>query len=153
MVRPSFAQQYLDLQYPQRKTSSFDPSPLSPLISSLRMAYPFSSLSSEILTSCSALKRPGVLEAHGFNPSKLLAHNKRLIIARLTGFRRYGKYSKMVGHDINYLAVSGILSRLGRRGAPPYSPANILADFAGGGLMCGFGIIIALFVWEKTGRG
>lgn len=97
--------------------------------------------------------RPGVLEALGLNIPELLAHNKRLVIARLTGFRRDGKYSKMAGHDINYLAVSGILSQLGRSGAPPYPPANILADFAGGGLMCAFGIILALLVREKTGKG
>jgi alpha-methylacyl-CoA racemase len=97
--------------------------------------------------------RPGVLEALGLNPSELLANNKRLIIARLTGFRRDGKYSKMAGHDVNYLAVSGILSQLGRSGAPPYPPANILADFAGGGLMCAFGIILALLVREKSGKG
>ncbi|MCJ1382867.1 hypothetical protein MMC17_005980 [Xylographa soralifera] len=59
----------------------------------------------------------------------------------------------MAGHDINYLAVSGVLSQLGRKGAPPYPPANILADFAGGGLSCAFGIMMALFARERTGKG
>ena len=59
----------------------------------------------------------------------------------------------MAGHDINYLAVSGILSQLGRRNSPPYAPANILADFAGGGLMCAFGILMALLSRSQTGRG
>ena len=59
----------------------------------------------------------------------------------------------MAGHDINYLAVSGILSQLGRKGAPPYAPANILADFAGGGLMCAFGILAALLSRSQTGKG
>ena len=59
----------------------------------------------------------------------------------------------MAGHDINYLAVSGVLSMLGRKGAPPYAPVNILADFAGGGLMCALGILMALYAREKTGRG
>ncbi|MCJ1247920.1 hypothetical protein MMC30_005135 [Trapelia coarctata] len=97
--------------------------------------------------------RPGVLEGLGLGPSELLARNKRLIIARLTGFRRDGKYAKMAGHDINYLAVSGILSQLGRKSEAPCPPANILADFAGGGLMCAFGILLALLAREKTGKG
>ncbi|KAL2040615.1 hypothetical protein N7G274_006594 [Stereocaulon virgatum] len=97
--------------------------------------------------------RPGVLESLGLVPDHLLADNSRLIIARLTGFRRDGPYSHMAGHDINYLAVSGILSQLGRRGSPPYAPANILADFAGGGLMCAFGILAALLSRAQTGKG
>lgn len=97
--------------------------------------------------------RPGVLEGLGLGPSELLAYNKRLIIGRLTGFRRDGKYAKMAGHDINYLAVSGVLSQLGRTSEAPYPPANILADFAGGGLMCAFGILLALVAREKTGKG
>ena len=89
----------------------------------------------------------------GLIPEQLLAANPRLIVARLTGFRRDGKYKDMAGHDINYLAVSGVLSQLGRRSELPYPPANILADFAGGGLMCAFGILMALFSRERTGLG
>ncbi|KAL8684722.1 MAG: hypothetical protein Q9224_006169 [Gallowayella concinna] len=59
----------------------------------------------------------------------------------------------MAGHDINYLAVSGVLSQLGRAGGVPYAPANILADFAGGGLMCAFGILLALFERTASGKG
>ena len=97
--------------------------------------------------------RPGVLESLGLNPQDLLTVNPRLIIARLTGFRRDGPYAQMAGHDINYLAVSGILSQLGRKDSPPYAPANILADFAGGGLMCAFGIVAALLSRAQTGKG
>ena len=59
----------------------------------------------------------------------------------------------MAGHDVNYLAVSGALAQLGRRGQPPAFPANLLADFAGGGLMCAFGILLALLQRERTERG
>ena len=97
--------------------------------------------------------RPGVLESLGLCPDELLTSNPRLIIARLTGFRRDGPYSHVAGHDINYLAVSGILSQLGRKDGPPYPPANVLADFAGGGLMCAFGILAALLSRAKTGKG
>ncbi|KAL8951646.1 MAG: hypothetical protein Q9222_002407 [Ikaeria aurantiellina] len=97
--------------------------------------------------------RPGVLESLSLSPAFLLQKNPRLIIARLTGFRRDGKYANMAGHDINYLAVSGILSQLGRSEGPPYPPANILADFAGGGLLCAFGVLLALLERTNSGKG
>ena len=97
--------------------------------------------------------RPGVLESLSLSPHQLLAKNPRLIIARLTGFRSNGPYAPMAGHDINYLAVSGILSQLGRADGPPYPPANILADFAGGGLMCALGILLALLERTASGKG
>lgn len=59
----------------------------------------------------------------------------------------------MAGHDINYLAVSGVLSHLGRKDSSPYPPANLLADFAGGGLICAFGILLALFERSRSGQG
>ncbi|KAL8955289.1 MAG: hypothetical protein Q9183_006706, partial [Haloplaca sp. 2 TL-2023] len=97
--------------------------------------------------------RPGVLETLSLSPDSLLERNPRLIIARLTGFRRDGPYASMAGHDINYLAVSGILSQLGRSNELPYAPANILADFAGGGLMCAFGVLLALIERTASGKG
>ena len=97
--------------------------------------------------------RPGVLESIGLDPDDLLAANTHLIIARLTGFRRDGPFAPMAGHDINYLAVSGLLSQFGPSNAPPSFPANIIADFAGGGLMCAFGIMTALYNRTQTGKG
>ncbi|KAK8238683.1 CoA-transferase family III domain-containing protein [Phyllosticta capitalensis] len=98
--------------------------------------------------------RPGVLEAAGLCPSKVLRRlNPRLVVARMTGFRRDGKYRDMAGHDINYLAVAGVLGMLGRRGERPYAPGNILGDFAGGGAVCFVGILLALLWREKSGHG
>lgn len=98
--------------------------------------------------------RPGVLEKCGLGPEQvLLRMNPRLIVARMTGFRRDGKYKNMAGHDINYIAVSGILSMLGRKGDKPYPPANILGDFAGGGMVCFVGILMALLQKHHTGLG
>ena len=98
--------------------------------------------------------RPGVLEKAGLSPEKVMLRlNPRLIVARMTGFRRDGKYSAMAGHDINYLAVSGVLSQLGRKGDTPYPPANLLGDFGGGGLVCFTGIVMALLHRERTGMG
>ncbi|KAI1375222.1 CoA-transferase family III [Hypoxylon crocopeplum] len=97
--------------------------------------------------------RPGVLEKLGLGPEVLCALNPRLIYSRMTGFRRDGKYASMAGHDINYLAVSGVLSLLGRSGEKPHPPYNILADFAGGGATLFQGIMLAIINREKTGRG
>ena len=79
--------------------------------------------------------------------------NPRLIVARMTGFRRDGKYKDMAGHDINYIAVSGVLSMLGRKDEKPYAPGNLIGDFAGGGAVCFLGIVLALLHRERTGYG
>jgi alpha-methylacyl-CoA racemase len=95
-----------------------------------------------------------VLEKLGLDPATtLLKLNPRLITVRLTGFRRDGKYSAMAGHDINYLAVSGALSMLGAKGQPPLPPGNILADFAGGGMVAFLGVLLALIHRGVSGKG
>lgn len=97
--------------------------------------------------------RPGVMEKLGLGPSTLLSQNPRLIYARLTGFGQSGPYSLMAGHDINYVALTGLLSLLGRHGSNPIPPQNLLADFAGGGLLCAMGIAMALFERERSNMG
>ncbi|KAF2725163.1 alpha-methylacyl-CoA racemase [Polychaeton citri CBS 116435] len=98
--------------------------------------------------------RPGVLEKLGLGPEDVLLElNPRLIVARMTGFRRDGKYRDMAGHDINYIAVSGVLSMLGRRDERPYPPGNIIGDFAGGGAVCFMGILLALMQRNVSGKG
>ncbi|KAJ1329232.1 alpha-methylacyl-CoA racemase [Microdochium nivale] len=97
--------------------------------------------------------RPGVLEKLGLGPEVLAAANPRLIYGRMTGFRRDGRYAAMAGHDINYLAVSGALSLLGRDGEKPHPPWNILADFAGGGAVLFQGVLMAVIARQRTGKG
>ncbi|XP_047426596.1 alpha-methylacyl-CoA racemase [Mugil cephalus] len=97
--------------------------------------------------------RKGVMEKLGLGPHELLTENPRLIYARLTGYGQSGPYATAAGHDINYLAMSGLLSRLGRSGEKPYAPLNLLADFAGGGLTCALGIVLALLERTKSGKG
>lgn len=97
--------------------------------------------------------RPGVMEKLGFGPDQLLAANPGLIYARLTGFGQTGRYSAMAGHDANYIAASGIFSILGRKDEVPTPPVNLLADFAGGGMTCALGIMMALFEKSKSGKG
>uniref|UniRef100_A0A1A8IM98 Alpha-methylacyl-CoA racemase n=2 Tax=Nothobranchius kuhntae TaxID=321403 RepID=A0A1A8IM98_NOTKU len=97
--------------------------------------------------------RKGVMEKLGLGPRELLKENPRLIYARLTGYGQSGSYATAAGHDINYLAMSGLLSRLGRSGEKPYAPLNLIADFAGGGLTCALGIVLALLERTKSGKG
>ncbi|GBB91818.1 hypothetical protein RclHR1_01920022 [Rhizophagus clarus] len=93
------------------------------------------------------------MEKLGLGPDVLCNLNEKLIYVRLTGFGQEGKFSNMAGHDINYLAVSGILSLLGRKNENPMFPLNILADFAGGGLISVLGILLALIERSKSGKG
>ncbi|XP_059099684.1 alpha-methylacyl-CoA racemase-like [Tigriopus californicus] len=97
--------------------------------------------------------RAGVMEKLGLGPSVMLEDNPKLIYARLTGYGQFGAFAKKAGHDINYIALSGMLSKLGRKDEPPYAPINLLADFAGGGLTCAMGIMAALIERHKTGHG
>ncbi|CAE6437217.1 unnamed protein product [Rhizoctonia solani] len=93
--------------------------------------------------------RPGVMENLGLGPEVFLgsqAMNPRLIYARLVGFDRHGELKNMAGHDLNYLAHAGVLGMMPPttpQGRPAF-PLNILADMAGGGLICATGIIAAL---------
>ncbi|KAJ7052615.1 CoA-transferase family III [Mycena amicta] len=100
--------------------------------------------------------RPGVMERLGLGPDVFLGEqaglNKRLIYARMVGFPREGPHKDMAGHDINYLALSGVLAILPGK-EKPQPPINILADFAGGGLSCAVGILLALVERGKSGRG
>lgn len=98
--------------------------------------------------------RPGVMERLGLGPAELCAANRGLVYARMTGFRRDGRYAAMAGHDINYLAVSGVLGMLGwHAGERPAPPINILGDFAGGGAVLVQGVLLALLARARTGRG
>ncbi|CAG2180047.1 unnamed protein product, partial [Oppiella nova] len=96
--------------------------------------------------------RPGVMERLGLGPEVLTAANERLVYMRISGFGQTGYLSQKAGHDINYLAITGILSKLGKRDLP-VPPINVLGDYGGGGLMAALGVILALFERTKSGRG
>lgn len=96
--------------------------------------------------------RPGVMERLGLGPVPMLELNKRLIYARLTGFGQDGPYAKKAGHDLNYLAISGVLSLFCSNGKPT-APINNLADFAGGGMTCAMGILLALVERSRSNLG
>ena len=93
------------------------------------------------------------MEKLGLGPDVLLSENERLIYARLSGFGQSGPASLEAGHDINYIARSGVLSIVGRRGDRPMFASNLVADFAGGGLMCALGIVMAVVERHQSQRG
>ncbi|CAO3688117.1 unnamed protein product [Rhizopus stolonifer] len=95
--------------------------------------------------------RPGVMESLGLGPQVVSKVNPKLIYARLTGYGQSGSTS--AGHDINYLAMSGVLDMIGRQGEAPFFPMNLLADFAGGALVCVIGILTALLERVYSGKG
>lgn len=96
--------------------------------------------------------RPGVLDRLGVGHATLMAQNPRLIVCALTGYGQDGPLAKRAGHDINYLARSGVLGMQGPAGGPPQVPGFQLADFASG-LWCVIGIMAALQERAATGRG
>eukprot|EP00062_Callorhinchus_milii_P017440 gi/632969827/ref/XP_007901299.1/ PREDICTED: alpha-methylacyl-CoA racemase isoform X1 [Callorhinchus milii] len=97
--------------------------------------------------------RKGVMEKLSLGPKDLLQQNSKLIYARLTGFGQNGRHASKAGHDINFISLAGLLSNFGRKGENPCAPVNLLGDFAGGGLMCAMGIILALFERTHSGKG
>ena len=97
--------------------------------------------------------RPGVMESLGLGPEEALGLNQKLIYARLTGWGQEGSYASMAGHDINYIALSGALSLFRQKGEKPLPPCNLLGDFAGGGMLCAMGILLALVERNRSGKG
>ncbi|MDT4999954.1 MAG: alpha-methylacyl-CoA racemase [Mycobacterium sp.] len=97
--------------------------------------------------------RPGVAERLGIGPDVLLEINPRLVYGRMTGWGQDGPLAQRAGHDINYIAIAGALEPIGRAGRRPHAPQNLLADFAGGGLMLALGVISALYERGTSGAG
>ncbi len=96
--------------------------------------------------------RPGVMERLGLGPEVCLAANPRLVYGRITGFGQDGPLAQRAGHDINYIALSGVLGILGTPERPAI-PANLIGDFGGGGMMLAFGVLAAAFHAQRTGVG
>ncbi|MGH9002244.1 MAG: CaiB/BaiF CoA transferase family protein, partial [Acidimicrobiia bacterium] len=97
--------------------------------------------------------RPGVMERLGLGPDICLARNPRLVYGRMTGFGQDGPYASMAGHDINYIALAGVLNHIGRRGEAPIPPINLVGDFGGGGMLLAFGVVCALLEASRSGQG
>ncbi len=97
--------------------------------------------------------RPGVMERLGLGPSDLAAINPRLVFGRMTGFGQEGPMAARAGHDINYIALAGVLNHLGRAGEPPIHPLNLVGDYGGGGMYLAFGVVCAILEAKRSGTG
>lgn len=97
--------------------------------------------------------RPGVMERLGLGPEVLLSDNPRLVYGRMTGWGQTGPYAQAAGHDINYIALSGVLHTVGLAGEKPVPPVNYVGDFGGGGMMLAFGMVAALLNVQRGGQG
>jgi alpha-methylacyl-CoA racemase len=97
--------------------------------------------------------RPGVAERLGFGPDVCAARNPRLVYGRMTGWGQDGPYAHTAGHDINYIALAGVLAHLGRAGEKPTPPINLVGDFGGGGMLMAFGIVCGMLEAQRSGRG
>lgn len=97
--------------------------------------------------------RPGVAERLGFGPDVCLSLNPRLVFGRMTGWGQEGPLAAAAGHDLNYLAITGALHAIGRRGQPPTPPLNLVADYGGGALYLAMGMLSALLERGTSGRG
>ena len=96
--------------------------------------------------------RPGVMERLGLGPAACAARNPRLVYGRMTGWGQTGPLAQAAGHDLNYLALSGMLSLSAPKGGHPAAPPTVLGD-AGGALGLAFGIVCAVLEARRSGRG
>ncbi|HEX5766751.1 MAG TPA: CaiB/BaiF CoA-transferase family protein [Burkholderiales bacterium] len=97
--------------------------------------------------------RPGVMERLGLGPDEVLKRNPRLVYGRMTGWGQDGPLAPRAGHDINYIALAGVLHAFGRKGEAPVPPLNLVGDFGGGGMLLAFGVACGLIEAARSGRG
>ncbi|XYJ11264.1 CaiB/BaiF CoA transferase family protein [Telluria sp. B2] len=97
--------------------------------------------------------RPGVMERLGLGPDACLERNPKLVYGRITGWGQTGPLAQSAGHDLNYIALSGMLHAMGRAGTPPSPPLNLVGDFGGGAMMLAFGVVCAALEARSSGRG
>ena len=97
--------------------------------------------------------RPGVAERLGVGPEPCLAANPRLVYGRITGWDQDGPLAKAAGHDINYIALTGLLHAIGHAGERPVPPLNLVGDYGGGGMLLAFGMVCGLLEAQRSGKG
>lgn len=97
--------------------------------------------------------RPGVAERLGIGPDPCFDRNPRLVYGRMTGWGQEGPLAETAGHDIDYIALAGVLSTIGSEGGPPVPPLNLVGDFGGGGMLLALGMVAGLFEATRSGLG
>jgi alpha-methylacyl-CoA racemase len=97
--------------------------------------------------------RPGVMERLGLGPDACRERNPKLVYGRVTGWGQDGPLAQAAGHDLNYIALSGMLHAMGRADTPPAPPLNLVGDFGGGAMMLAFGVVCAVLEARSSGQG
>ncbi len=97
--------------------------------------------------------RPGVMERLGLGPLECHARNPRLVYGRMTGWGQHGPLAHAAGHDLNYIALTGVLHAMGHADRPPTPPLHLVGDLAGGAMMLAWGIACALLEARASGQG
>ncbi len=96
--------------------------------------------------------RPGVVARLGVDYESVIKINPKIVYCSISGYGQNGPYSDRVGHDVNFLAASGLLDLMGEKNCAPSIPCTQFADIAGGGSAV-TGILLALYGREKSGKG
>lgn len=96
--------------------------------------------------------RPGVTERLGLGPEACLARNPRLVYGRMTGWGQTGPLAKAAAHDLNYIAVTGVLNAIGPKSKPAV-PLNLIGDYAGGALYLALGLLSGIIEARTSGKG
>jgi alpha-methylacyl-CoA racemase len=110
----------------------------------------------ELIQSADALIegfRPGVMERLGLGPEVCINRNQRLVYGRVTGWGQSGPLAQAAGHDLNYVALTGAINAIGRRGQAPTVPLSVIGDFGGGGMYLAFGILAGIIEARQSGKG
>jgi len=97
--------------------------------------------------------RPGAMERLGLGPEECMARNPKLVYGRMTGWGQDGPLAKDIGHDANFIALSGVYAAIGEKDGAPVYPMNLIGDMGGGGAYLVIGMLSALLEASKSGQG
>jgi len=97
--------------------------------------------------------RPGVMERLGLGPDACWERRPSLVYGRMTGWGQEGPWSQSAGHDLDYVAIAGVLAHTARRGQPPTPPLNLVGDYGGGAMLLLVGVLAALWEAQRSGKG
>ena len=97
--------------------------------------------------------RPGVMERLGLGPNECHTRNEKLVYGRITGWGQEGPLAQAAGHDLNYIALTGVLHAIGQAARPPPAPLALIGDFGGGGVFLALGVVCAILEAKISGKG
>jgi alpha-methylacyl-CoA racemase len=97
--------------------------------------------------------RPGVMERLGLGPDACMTRNPKLVYGRMTGWGQQGPLAETIGHDANFIALSGVYAGIGEKGGSPVYPLNLVGDMGGGGAYLVIGMLSAMLEATKSGKG